>query len=506
MKYSTEKSGSLSEDKKIACRNDIHQNCDTCAEMNLHKISLVEKENIFFLMDGCTCDPFVINHNAYTILSALKKGTDKKKLIEDFGEAIVTNTLKSLQTLQKSDNDHDRLLHYEDACKTISNFRNEKISLLQCLLMVVQSCNLACSYCYGGDSGQYHMKGFMSKSMAEKCFHYFLSNSPDNMDIKLLFVGGEPLLNMEVIEHVIDLWEKLKYKYPYKKLSFALTTNGTLLTPSITAYLIEKKVSLAISLDGPEDIHNRNRIFKNGQGTFNSVMAGIELLRMYKAPFVVRVTISRHTDLDRLFDFLGKQNFDATYISTVDYPMLKPDKDYQLDMDAYNQLSKKQQELLHDGCRDILEGKKGTFQAKQMGIAYHRMIRRNKAGFPFKCLAGWHICTFGIKGDIYLCQSFVGNERFCLGNVNKGIDKEKVVKLYMDFLNASRMCDSCWALPMCERSCFYQKAKPAGGFDSIPEDICNIYRDNIASMMVRTAELQKHKYGSKTNQDIKMPI
>jgi uncharacterized protein len=94
---------------------------------------------------------------------------------------------------------------------------------------------------------------------------------------------------------------------------------------------------------------------------------------------------------------------------------------------------------------------------------------------------------------LYLCKSFVGQDEFCIGNIDEGIDKEKVVRLYTAFLNASGDCDKCWALSVCERGCYHQKSKPDGGFSPLPEVICDMYRNKYAATMVRIAEFRKHE-------------
>jgi uncharacterized protein len=66
-----------------------------------------------------------------------------------------------------------------------------------------------------------------------------------------------------------------KYKWG-KKVQFTMTTNVTLLNNEVSRFLIENEFELMISLDGPEEIHDRNRILENGTGTFNIVESNIK--------------------------------------------------------------------------------------------------------------------------------------------------------------------------------------------------------------------------------------
>jgi len=461
--------------------------------MDLISLHLMEKDHKHFMFDKSMCMPVIISKRAYNIIDAIKKGMDKEQVYKDYGMDIVNHVLNRFSEIVEKNNDPEtNTQDYEKAFHTISGYANEKISFINLVLMVAQNCNISCRYCYGGESGSYNQKGLMSKQMAEKCFHYYLSNLGGNKKLNILFFGGEPLLNTDTIKHVIGLWEEYKHNYRDRTLTFSLVTNGILLTPELVRYFKEKEVRITVSLDGPEDIHNANRVYKNGKGTFTEVMSSIEILRSCHMPFSVKVTTNRYTQYDQLTDFLCRQDFDAVYISQVDYPMLCTEKDYQMDTAMYGIYAKWQQELMQKGCHDMKEGKNNTFQAKQFNMA-NNSLRHNMKGFPFKCVAGWHIASFGIDGRLYLCKSFVGQEAFCVGNADDGVDKEKLVRLYKDFLNASRDCDACWALSVCERGCYYEKSKQDGGFAPIPQVICNIYRDKYAAEMVNAAAFKYAK-------------
>ena len=94
------------------------------------------------------------------------------------------------------------------------------------------------------------------------------------------FYGGEPLLNYKLIEQSVNYAKEIIRD---KEISFSLTTNATLITPQIAKFLVENEFEILISLDGPKDIHNENRIFINGNGSFNSTIEGIKvILECYK--------------------------------------------------------------------------------------------------------------------------------------------------------------------------------------------------------------------------------
>ena len=75
-----------------------------------------------------------------------------------------------------------------------------------------------------------------------------------------------------------------------------MTTNGTLLTDDIIRYLAEHEVSLMISIDGPREINDANRVFANGQGTFDTVMGRIRRIHELEPEYAQHVHFSMVID------------------------------------------------------------------------------------------------------------------------------------------------------------------------------------------------------------------
>ena len=90
--------------------------------------------------------------------------------------------------------------------------------------------------------------------------------------VTISFYGGEPLLAFPLIKEII-LYTTGKYKgFAY---DFRMTTNGYLLKDSILDFLAEYNCGISVSLDGPEEDHDRNRVLAGGGGTFKTVYANI---------------------------------------------------------------------------------------------------------------------------------------------------------------------------------------------------------------------------------------
>lgn len=115
------------------------------------------------------------------------------------------------------------------------------------VLQVTQGCNLRCGYCVY--SGKYYNRTHSSKRMTkERAFQavdFFVNHAADRDYLIIGFYGGEPLLEFQLIQDVIQYTEE---NHSGKKFHFNMTTNATLLTDEVADYLVEKDFSLTFSL------------------------------------------------------------------------------------------------------------------------------------------------------------------------------------------------------------------------------------------------------------------
>lgn len=114
----------------------------------------------------------------------------------------------------------------------------------------------------------------MSKQDIDEVFS-FIQETVENKEIKLAFYGGEPLLHQDLLRYAIDKAHTL-WKY---RISISVSSNATLLTPVLIDWLFANKVRIDISIDGHKKVHNRQRRYCNGKGTFEKVYESLSYIR-----------------------------------------------------------------------------------------------------------------------------------------------------------------------------------------------------------------------------------
>lgn len=148
------------------------------------------------------------------------------------------------------------------------------IETLQLILLVHEDCNFRCTYCY-----EKFEKGAMSKEIAESIIRFIEKDVTENREkydkIQLFWFGGEPLLNLKIIEFlsnkILQIAEENDLEY-----SSDITTNGYLLNSRVFQRLVSLKInSFQITIDGTQEYHDKQRVLKNGQGTYTRIIKNL---------------------------------------------------------------------------------------------------------------------------------------------------------------------------------------------------------------------------------------
>lgn len=154
-------------------------------------------------------------------------------------------------------------------------------------LVLTEECNLSCSYCF--EKGMVQCKK-MPIEVARAAVNLLFDYSEGEMDLSIAHFGGEPLMNFPLIRYVTEYAEK-KAELSGKKVSFFMTSNGTLLNESRADYIAKHKINVLLSIDGCKSSHDRYRIDKKGRGTFERAMRGMRILKKVQPWVGTKMTV-----------------------------------------------------------------------------------------------------------------------------------------------------------------------------------------------------------------------
>jgi uncharacterized protein len=171
-------------------------------------------------------------------------------------------------------------------------------------LLVLQPtpfCNINCSYCYLPDRQSTRR---MSPDTLDRTFAWVFASGLAREPFTLLWHAGEPLvLPVSFYETAADLLRR--HNVANVPILQSFQTNATLLDAGWCAFLRRSDVHLGVSVDGPDFLHDRHRRTRQGRGTLDRVLRGIQLLHEHGIPFeVITVLTADSLDYpDELFDF-----------------------------------------------------------------------------------------------------------------------------------------------------------------------------------------------------------
>ncbi len=332
------------------------------------------------------------------------------------------------------------------------------------LLETTENCNLRCRYCvYSGKflDRRKHSSKFMDWKTAKDSIDFFFDWIIKNEKMRYYpyvftigFYGGEPLLNFELVrKSVLYSKELVRHKFGNAELNFSITTNGLLLDNSKIDFLVENDFWLLLSLDGPPDIHDRNK----GKGSFNKLFETIITLykrypEYYQRKVAYSIVYAKDTDLKRIVEFFSQEIFENCYELNFGYVV-----------DSYSTLRFPKKGLNEElVIENIKEKKKNGFELKKIEEevvkAYYLNINLKSLRIQQEdknhssCILGEKCLFVTTRGEFLGCEK-TGNS-FKIGSLRMGYNFKTIQRLEKEWRNKTRMkCKECVAQAFCN-ACF----------------------------------------------------
>lgn len=361
---------------------------------------------------------------------------------------------------------------------------SEKPLVKSLCLHVAHDCNLRCKYCFAGTGDFGHDRSLMSKEVGEKAVDFIIANSGHRKHCELDFFGGEPLMNMPVVKHVVEYVRK-REKETGKEFKLTLTTNGVLLNDANIEYLNDNNISLVLSLDGRKEVHDSMRPNVAGKGSYDGILANFKKLVDARGGqnYFLRGTFTAY-NLDFTADVLdmADKGFDLLSVE----PVVAKECDYELTEEHLPKLFEEYDKLTEAYLDRKLSGNGFEFFHFNMDINNGPCVAKRLSG----CGAGHEYFAVAPNGDLYPCHQFVGRDKYLLGTIFDGVTNKEMPKYFRQahVLNKPE-CSKCWARFYCSGGC-HANADLFNGDIKVPYEIgCKLQQKRMECAIMIQAKL-----------------
>ena len=330
-------------------------------------------------------------------------------------------------------------------------------------LAIAQRCNLACTYCFaqGGSFGDTAQN--MTSEVAFSAVDTLLAAAPPGTSVNLAFMGGEPLLNRSVL-HATTKYAAERASAQGVMVRFAITTNGSAVTPSDCEFFHQYGFSVTVSLDGTAEQHNRLRPFRDGRGTFEPIVARIAPLielanRKRQIQLSARVTVTpQNLSLRETLKTLIELGFPAVGFS----PMLSsPNGSGELQPVGLQEMLAQMIECGRECEAQLAAGRPYPFSNLLSAL---RELHRGSCR-AYSCGAGRGYLGVSASGELSACHRFVNDPLGAMGDLVSGPNSERrIAWLHGRHVDRQEPCRSCWARYLCGGGCHHEvlhRGRPA---------------------------------------------
>lgn len=378
----------------------------------------------------------------------------------------IYNELKSKHIIMDDDSDVaiDLLaLKYRTKKHRVSQFTALHI------FVVTLRCDYTCKYCQVSRQMEGANKYDMSKKTALAAIK-LVFRSP-SQSLKIEFQGGEPLLNFELIKFIVKSSREIN-ETEKRDLQFVITSNLTYVDDDLLSFCDEFNILLSTSLDGPEELHNKNRPRPNKDG-YSKTISGVKKIKNYLGPDKVSALMTTTSDaLDKpteIVDEYVQQGLHSIFLRPISpYGFaIKTKQSEKYNIDHWMKFFKV-------GLKYIIElNKAGYFISEQYtAIILKKLLNPSDPGYvdlQSPAGAGISAVVYNYDGDVYASDEArmlkeMGDEKFKLGNViSNSFEEIFTSDTLLDTLEeslpeSSPMCSDCGLVSYCGADPVYHYA------------------------------------------------
>ena len=317
-------------------------------------------------------------------------------------------------------------------------------------------CNLNCCYCYYLEKKNLY-PGHESFPMADDILEAYIIQHIEAHPgpvINFSWHGGEPtVLGLEYFRKITAMQRK---HWPAgRRITNGIQTNGTLLNEEWCRFLAKAGFSVGISIDGPQEMHDRYRVTKNRNATHKRTMTGYHLLQKHRIPHDILCVVNAHnvqypTEVYRFF-----KQIEARHIGFL--PLVAPQPDAGQGVSPLSVTAEAFGRFLCTIFDEWMDGDIGRIKLQIFEEAARTAFGQEHSLCIFRKTCG-DVPVVEQNGDFYSCDHFVDPEH-CLGNIRETPLVELLESPAQRAFGQAkwdglpRYCRTCEVLDMCNGGC-----------------------------------------------------
>lgn len=455
-------------------------------------VHLFQNNGFYIVLDGNSGSVHDVDEVAYDIIG-MYENTPREEIIakitakyNDITAADVEEVFEDIETLKKQG-----MLFSEDRFQGVADKIAKKPMVIKALcLHVAHSCNLACTYCFAGQGKYQGEQALMSFETGKRALDFLIEHSGSRHNLEVDFFGGEPLVNFEVVKELTAYARSIEKEHN-KNFRFTLTTNGVLIDDDVIDFCNREMSNVVLSLDGRKEVNDRFRKTINGKGSYDLILPKFKKLvaaRKGKG-YYMRGTYSRYnTDFVKDILHMADEGFSELSMEPVvaapKDPYALREEDLPILLEQYDILGKEMDQRRK-------EGRPFTFYHYMIDLAGGPCIVKRVSG----CGVGTEYMAVTPSGELYPCHQFVGDERFCLGDVFNGVKNQELREEFRGCsVYAHRECDDCFARFFCSGGCVANAYHTTGKLTGVYDYGCQLHRRRIENaIMLKVSEARDQR-------------
>jgi len=290
------------------------------------------------------------------------------------------------------------------------------------IFVVTLRCDHSCGYCQVSRVSENRTAYDMSKETADRAVDLML-RSPARQ-LKVEFQGGESLLNFPLLQQIVA---RTKEKADGREVAFVVATNLSFLTEEMLDFFVENQVFVSTSLDGPPELHNRNRP-RPGKDAYERTIAGIRRCRERLGPdgvsALMTCTAESLAQPEAIIDEYVRQGFKEIFLRHI--------SPYGFAVRSTGRIGYETEQFLEFYRRGLAYILRLNREGVPLREVYSSLLlRRILSSFPTGYIdlqspagAGLGVLVYNYDGDVYASDegrmlAEMGDTTFRLGNVHR---------------------------------------------------------------------------------------